>query len=432
MPMARPQLLFLGQTLPYPPDGGVWIRTYHVLRLLARAFDVTALCFERADSPRGRAGQQGLQASADALRRFAQVDVFPIPQRRSTARYAWDHFRSCAWRRPYTEFLYQSRSFDRALRDLLRSRSFDCVHVDSLVDLARYLRACDRLPAICVHHNIESALLSRRAAIERHPVRRAYLAFQSRLMERLEREWCPRVALNIAVSESDRTSLRRIAPGSRVAVVANGVDTDEFRPVTGADVGVVYVGGMNWFPNRDALEFFCGDILPHLQSGRRRVPVTWVGAASALEQRLYRDRHGVELTGYVDDVRPFVRDAACHIVPLRVGGGTRLKILNAWAMGKAVVSTSIGCEGLAATDGENILVRDDPREFADAVLAVIEDPLLRRRLGQAGRETAERVYSWDRIGAEMIDAYFDACRSAEGAALPDAVTCRAEPRYNVD
>jgi glycosyltransferase involved in cell wall biosynthesis len=431
MPMARPQLLFLCQTLPYPPDGGVWIRTYHVLRLLARAFDVTALCFERADSPRTLAGD-ARQASGDGLRRFAEVEVFPIPQRRSRARYAWDHFRSAALGRAYTEFLYQSRSFDGTLRELLRTRSFDCVHVDSLVDLARYLRVCEPLPAICVHHNIESALLRRRAAIERHPIRRGYMTYQSQLMERLEREWCPRVALNIAVSESDRTSLRSIAPGSRIAVVPNGVDTDEFRPVNGADVGLVYVGGMNWFPNRDALEFFCGDILPHLTRGRRRVPVTWVGAASEQEQRLYRDRHGVGLTGYVDDVRPFVGDAACHIVPLRVGGGTRLKILNAWAMGKAVVSTSIGCEGLAATDGENILVRDEPRAFADAVLAVIEDPLLRRRLGQAGRETAERVYSWERIGAEMIDAYLAARRSAEGAALPDAVTFRAEPRYNVD
>src|SRR3990170_777365 len=124
------------------------------------------------------------------------------------------------------------------------------------------------------------------------------------------------------------------------------------------------------------------------------IRVRWIGAASAEEQRSYREQYGVELTGYVADVKPFMHDAACHIVPLRVGGGTRLKILNAWAMGKPVVSTSIGCEGLATADGENILVRDDPKDFADAILAVLRDDDLRRRLGDAGRETVERLYSW--------------------------------------
>ena len=168
---------------------------------------------------------------------------------------------------------------------------------------------------------------------------------------------------------------------------------------------MVFVGGTNWFPNRDALDFFCEQILPHVQAGGAHVPARWVGSASAEQRRSYRERYGVELTGYVDDVRPFMRDAACHIVPLRAGGGTRLKILNAWAMGMAVVSTSIGCEGLAVVDGENILIRDDPRDFANAVLEVLESEALRRRLGERGRATTERLYSWDVIGQDMIETY---------------------------
>jgi glycosyltransferase involved in cell wall biosynthesis len=121
------------------------------------------------------------------------------------------------------------------------------------------------------------------------------------------------------------------------------------------------------------------------------VPVRWIGRASSDEQRRYRDRFGVELTGYVEDVRPPMRQAACHIVPLRSGGGTRLKILNSWAMGKPVVSTSVGCEGLDAVDGENILIRDDPADFADAVRAVLENPSLRRRLSDGARETVARL-----------------------------------------
>jgi glycosyltransferase involved in cell wall biosynthesis len=134
-------------------------------------------------------------------------------------------------------------------------------------------------------------------------------------------------------------------------------------------------------------------------------PVRWVGRASDDLQQAYRDRYAVELTGYVADVRPYVRDAACYVVPLRVGGGTRLKILDAWAMGKAVVSTSVGCEGLAAEDGRNILIRDDPEGFAQAVCAVLRDGTLRRQLGTEGRQTVERHYSWEGIGGSMLSLY---------------------------
>jgi glycosyltransferase involved in cell wall biosynthesis len=133
--------------------------------------------------------------------------------------------------------------------------------------------------------------------------------------------------------------------------------------------------------------------------------VRWIGRASVEQQRIYRERHRVSLTGYVADVKPLMQAAACHVVPLRVAGGTRLKILNAWAMGKAVVSTSVGCEGLAAVNGDNILIRDEPKAFADAVTAVLENDTLRRSLEDRGRATAERLYGWDAIGDAMIDRY---------------------------
>ena len=421
----RPRLLFLCQTLPFPPDGGVWIRTYHVLRLLARTFDVTALCFERAGSVDGT---RDLAAGRAALSRFANVEIFAIPQRQSRLRFVWDHCRSVALGRVYTTYLYESRAFRRRLADLLRSEAFDLVHVDSL-DLATYLPSCEGLPVVCVHHDVESALLQGRARLERARWRRAYLAFQSGLMDEVERHWCGRIALNVAVSERDAALLKRQAPAARIAVVPNGVDMDEFRAEETAGTGVAFVGGTNPFPNRDALDFFCEQILPRIRRGGAKVPVRWIGRASEQQQREYRDRHDVELTGYVEDARPLMRDAACHIVPLRVGGGTRLKILNAWAMGKAVVSTSIGCEGLAAADGQNILIRDDPKEFANAVLAVLEDEALRRALGESGRATAQRLYSWDVVGRRMVDAYQAVMTAPSRDPAGETGSIRAEARY---
>jgi glycosyltransferase involved in cell wall biosynthesis len=411
----RPRLLFLCQTLPYPPDGGVWIRSYHVLRLLARAFDITALCFERAGVPApGEA--TSVAASCEALSAFAATEVFPLPQKHSRFRFAWDHLRSTARRRVYTRYLYESRVFRRRLTDHLKSTAFDLVHIDSL-DLAGYLPACRGIPAVCVHHDVESEHLRGRAAVERSKWRSAYLRYQAQLMEEAERRWCERVALNVVVSERDRESLKRIAPASRVTIVPNGVDVDEFQPDGTRGSGAAYVGGINWFPNRDALDFFCNEILPHLRS-KSSAHVRWIGSASTEQQRHYRERYGIELTGYVGDVKPFMRQAACHIVPLRAGGGTRLKILNSWAMGKPVVSTSIGCEGLAAVDGENILIRDDPKAFAHAVEAVLDDGAFGRRLGERGRATAQQHYSWDVIGRELVETYLNVARVESRSSAP--------------
>lgn len=398
---SRPRLLFLAQILPFPPDSGVAIRTYNILRILTRSFDVTALCFYRA---RAHRDGRGVDESLGALRKIARVEAFPIPQEHSRPRLLADHAGSLVTGRAYTVYAYRSNPFRHRLQELLRSERFDLVHMDSL-DLSDYLPLLGGLPVVCVHHNVESRLLRRRADASESPWKRRYLRHQARLLEQEEKRWCPRVALNVTVSEDDRRELERLVGTGRYAVVPNGVDIVEFQPRPGAHDSVAYIGGTEWFPNVDALEFFGEQILPRVRNGGGGPPVRWVGRASPEEQRLYRERYGVELTGYVDDVRPLIHDAACTVVPLRIGGGTRLKITTAWAMGKAVVSTSVGCEGLDAVDGENILIRDTAEGFADAVRELLGDSHLRASLGAAARRTAEEVYSWEVIGEEMVRHY---------------------------
>ena len=399
------------QTLPYPPDGGVAIRSYNTLRLLAQQYEVTALCFVRL------AARVDVGTSLAALASLtAGVDAFPIGQERSRIRLVADHLSSVIRRRVYTVRAYESRAFRGRLRAVMAQFSPDLVHVDSL-DLSGYLPLVADVPTICVHHNVESALLRRRAATETSRARRAYLRFQASLMEREERTWCPKVALNVAVSEADRRELERIAPGSCFTVVPNGVDVSAFSPAGHPESGIVFVGGMTWFPNKDALQYFASDILPLIRASGCRDEVMWVGRALPGAAELYAAK-GITLTGYVDDIRPHVSSAACYIVPLRVGGGTRLKILDAWAMGKAVVSTSIGCEGLDARDGWNILIRDDPGEFAEAVRQVLSDEALRVALGANARSTAESVYSWDVIGRAMIADYEAVRLGAASSARP--------------
>jgi len=396
----RPRLLFLSQTLPYPPDGGVTIRTFNILRLLSEEFQIKGLCFYRAEDQPTR---EYVNRNLAALREVADLEAFPIPQEHSRLRFVYDHLRSVARRQAYTLYAYESRNFKVRLEELLRTDHFDLVHVDSM-DLAGYLPLLQGHRVVCVHHNAESMLLRRRGRMEHALWRRAYLLLQSKLLEKVEQRWCPGVALNVAVSEQDCVALRELTSGSFV-VVPNGVDTEKYRPGETREHGIICAGGLNWLPNQDGLDFFCEDILPLIRRHEPHVSVRWVGRAGASEQDFYSSRYGVELTGYVDDVRPYVAEAACYVVPLRIGGGTRLKVLDAWSMGKAVVTTSIGCEGLRAVDGENLLVRDSVPDFAAAVLDVLRDSRLRRRLGQDGRATVEEFYGWRVIGRDMIEHY---------------------------
>lgn len=398
----RPKLLFICHILPYPPDEGAKIRSYNILRQLARAFDITALCFYRIKS--GVTVAQVPERVA-LLREFADLTAFPIPQEHNRPRFVWDHLRSSTSHRVYTDYVFASRQFRSHLTEVLRSESFDLAHVTNV--LSSYLPLLRRIPVALSHDNFEPGLLCRRAEAERAPYRRAYVAYQARLTENMLRHWCDEVAVNVVVSEKDRADLQRLAPRARFAIAPNGVDIERFSPLPSANRGIVFVGGTNWSPNYEALTHFCENILPLIQRSGTPVPVRWVGHASVKLQRACRQRYGVDLTGYVDDIRPYVRDAACYVVPLRVGGGSRLKILDAWAMGKAVVSTSIGCEGLSAVDGENILIRDTPEEFAAAVRSVLRDEDLRCRLGEHGRETVVQYYSWDIVGSKLVNEYLE-------------------------
>lgn len=411
----KPRLLFLCQTLPWPPDAGVSIRSHHIMRLLAGHFDVTALCFYR----RGiRPTPELVRESVSVLERFARVEAFPIPQEHSRPRLAWDHVRSIATGRPYTWYAYDAADFSARLDHLLDTGSFDIVHVDSL-DLSRYLPLLRGLPVVCTHHNVESSLLQRRADAEPSWPLRRYLGLQAALTEREERRWCARVDLNIVVSPADARELRRLVPRARIEIVPNGVDVDAFRPATTGGRGLVFVGGHGWLPNRDAMEYFGADVLPRIRATHGDIDVVWIGRAPDAEAQRFERRYGIRMTGYVDDIRPHVAAASCYIVPLRIGGGTRLKILDAWALGKAVVSTSIGCEGLDAVDGGNILIADDAAGFADAVSRVLREPDLRNRLGDAARATAERTYDWNVIGRSMAGLYADVLRSRTGSAVSD-------------
>jgi glycosyltransferase involved in cell wall biosynthesis len=412
-PAARkPRLLFLSHRVPFPPHNGAAIRTWNILRLLATEFEIAGICYDRPDQHLHHMAMADRMA---ALEEYGRFSVVPIPQVESRVRLGWDHARSLASGRPYTWYVHDVRAARDELRRLQGWFLPDVVHVDSL-DMVRLLPLLDCRRTVVTHHNVESQLLERRAAGEASAFRRWYLQLQAERLRAAEARWMPEVAANVVVSPEDAETFRAIAPEARYTVVPNGVDVDYFRPVPAAEEGCVFVGGTTWHPNRDALGWFAEEVLPALRARGETAPVTWVGRVTEEERRRWDGVLGLRLTGYVEDIRPYVAGAACFIAPLRFGGGTRLKLLDAWAMGKAIVTTSAGAEGLGAVPERDLLIGDDVDAFVTQVQRVLRDRALRRALGTRGREEVESRFSWEVIGKRMCALYLTL--AAGGAVRP--------------
>jgi len=404
----RPPLLFLSQCLPYPPHSGVTNRTYNILRQLAVGFDIRLLAFSR------RNHQPDAQAVARAregieCERVRLSGPFSIVSEGSGIGRLLVHVKSLLSGRPYTYFDYYDARVEEVLRSTLRDAAPSLIHMDSL-DLYRWVAELGGIPTACTHHSIESDLLRLRAERIGSPAASWYLHHQANLIQKVERDYCPAFAVNVVMSDLDGARLRTLVPGSRVLTVPNGVDTDFFRPNPSAspvEGRVAFLGPTYMFPNRDGIDFLLNAIWPRIIARMGTASLDLIGHVSPAEQPRFENHPRVRCLGYVEDIRPPLEAAACCVVPLRVGGGTRLKILDAWSMGIAVVSTTIGCEGLDARDGENILIRDDPASFGDAVLSVLRDKELRKELGTGARRTAERTYAWNTIGEHLRRAYLD-------------------------
>src|SRR5436309_6838110 len=215
---------------------------------------------------------------------------------------------------------------------------------------------------------------------------------------------CSLASLTIAVSEPDRKLLATNAPAAEICSIPTGVDTAFFVPNGSRETpaSLVFVGSMDWYPNEDAILHFIRATLPGIRRHAPQASLTVVGRNPTPRLRMAAADAGVRVTGTVEDVRPYLSEAAVVVVPLRVGGGTRLKIFEALAMGKAVVATGVGAEGLPLVSGMHFLRGDAPEDFARAVVSLFEDPDRRKALGAAGRRLVEKEFAWPQVARQFV------------------------------
>lgn len=408
---SKGRVLFIGHTTPYPPTRGGFIRSYNILRLLAREFDVDILCFDRVGKSKF-ASELDRKNAIDHLAEFGRVRIVRVPHTKNRLRPLWDHLRSLLWGKVFTYYRHDTRAFRKSLAAALAT-DYDIVHLDSL-DLVSCLPRLANETVVCTHHNVESELLTDRSKVERWWPVKVYIRHQARLQRRVEEYWCPRVALNVTVSERDAQALERIAGGGCYQVIPNGVDVERVRPGNGSGIDVLGLGGLEWFPNRDAAIYFGEEVLPGLRKSLdRTIVVTWVGSVPEEDRELLEGEYGIQCPGFVDDVRPYILNATCYVMPYRLGGGTRLKLLEALASGSAIVTTSVGALGVELHHDQNALIADSPDQFVEEIVRVLGDGDLRSRLAIRARQTAVELYGWDAIGSTLTSAYSELVKMAE-------------------
>jgi glycosyltransferase involved in cell wall biosynthesis len=262
-------------------------------------------------------------------------------------------------------------------------------------------------PVLIHEHNVESQIAQRFYEKATHPLLKLFLYAQYRRMERFEHALWRKHPQVVAVSEQDRAIILQYTPDQNVTVVENGVDLDYFsyQPHPGISPNLVYIGSMDWLPNEDAVLWFVKEIFPILRSQWPDCTFTIVGRNPSEQVRRLANEPGIVVTGTVKEVRTFIAAASIMVVPLRIGGGSRLKILEAMSAGLPVVSTPIGCEGLRVADEVHLLIAEEPHHFAAQTSRLIADLLLQQKLAEAGRRLVEEHYGWPAMAHRLSQLY---------------------------
>lgn len=390
------KVLWLSHFLPYRPTGhGALQRSHNLLVEAARRHEVHLVALAGGED----ATPHVFEPAVHSLRsQVASVAAFPIGGGRERVHQIRAMVGGAVSAPSYWDRLFALPALNAHLKSVAAGR-VDLVHVDILF-LASCLHAVPGVPIALNHHNIESDLLRRRASNGQR-LSRWYFARQAAMVEDAERVLARTAGVNLVVSALDGERLRHLAGDVAVTVVPNGVDVTYFQPVAGVNTEpshLVFAGGMDWFPNRQAMMWLARELWPALRRDNAERRMTVVGRQPPPEL-VDAARHDPSLavTGFVDDVRPYISRAAIYLCPITVGGGTRLKILDALAMARPLVSTDLGVEGLDLQEGRHYLGANSTDEFVAQVGRLEREPGLAHALATAGRQFVEQRYGWPAI-----------------------------------
>lgn len=398
-----------------PVDTGGKIRSYNILLKLAKEHEVTLLSYY--------GGEKDAAYETDIIRHLPGAQVIYTAAPESTVRQAFEYLLRLPSAAPFAVTKFTDPQVKRSVAKSLQEHRCDVAVCDFLSASLNFPQQT-AVPAVLFQHNVESSLWQRMAEGETHPIRKLSYHIEAAKMARYERRMLGNFAHVIAVSDHDRNQMLAMDPGCHISVVPTGVDTGRYQrvaPASGTPPVIVFTGSMDWEPNVDAVEYFCREIWPSILAEFPAARFEIVGRnPSARVQRLASET--IVVTGTVPSVANHLRDATVVVVPLRIGGGTRLKIFEAMAMGKAMVSTSIGAEGLDVQHGRDLLLADNASDFAGNILQLLRNSTLRHGYEDAASKLAAQ-YDWAHIARRFAEVL--QCTLQRDSGQQQAVTASA-------
>jgi glycosyltransferase involved in cell wall biosynthesis len=405
------RILWLSHLIPYPPKGGVLQRTFHLTNELCRNHDVDLIAFTQKDLLKNFNNgniQKTIEESKFELgKNFETIKYVDIP--------ADKHFygkyliaaKSLFQKSPYTINWLRSKKMEIAIKEQLERSDYDLVHIDT-ISLDIYRPLLGDIPLIMDHHNIESHMMIRRSKKEKNWMKKIYFLQEGLKLRAYEKKVCSNYSGHITCSDIDSKRLRKLTSGPEITDIPNGVDTKYFKsaglkqnPYT-----IIFAGRMNWYPNVEAADYIVKEVFPLL---KQRFPLAKLVLAGANPpQHLIKrsqENDGIQVTGFVDDIRPYIDQASVYVCPITDGGGTKLKILDALAMAKPIVASRIAAEGINVQDGKNIILADSPQEYVDAIGLLFESESRRSEMGIEARKLSEEKYEFSTIGEKLCGFY---------------------------
>lgn len=391
---SKPRMLTIAPRPPWPLTDGGAIRAFHIFRQMATDFDLDLATLLRPQDD--DADVRGLASHG--------ARIHTLRSKASHTRDALNLIPGLVAGTPITYARYNQPAFRRLLAGLARENRYDFVLFDRM-HTTHYRDLFDGVPHGVDTQNNDITMYERWAENRPDPASKAFGRIQANLCRRYLQRVLPQMDLVFAVSDKERQQLQAIAPASTVLEASNGVDIEKFRPGTAERKSnvLLFLGNMGWLPNADGCEFLLRDIMPIIREKRPDIHLILAGHEPRPNVRALAGE-GVEVTGFVPDVLPYLHESTVFIVPLRIGAGTRLKILEAMGTRIPIVSTSVGAEGIAGQDGRHFLIRDDPRAFAEAVLDLLDNAPLRESLADNALQLVVSTYEWSIITRRMTDA----------------------------
>ena len=404
-------ILWLSHIIPYPPKSGVLLRCYNLIKEISKYHNVTLLSFIQNDqlSEMFSSIEVGLEESREALSKICtHVEFINIPSEKYIFGKHILALKSIFTRDPYTINWLKSKCMYEKIKFINNNYNFDIVHFDT-ISLVPYAREFPDITKVLDHHNIESHMMLRRSTQENNLIKKAYYYQEGKKLLRYEKNHCRDFELHITCSKLDKERLDTIITNLNTHVIPNGVDIDYFQPPKHLEekYNLIFAGSLSWYPNRDAMIYFSREIWPTLKQVIPDIVMNVVGSSPPQELlQLAKNDCRFKVHGFVDDVREYLSKASIYICPIRDGGGTKLKLLDAFAMGIPTIAHPVACEGLDVKDNYNVILADTPNKFISAVQLLINDDKLRNTISKNARSLVTSNYSFSNIGKTLSELFY--------------------------